>query len=58
MSVANESGETTLRHAGATKWYASGMDEFQRAVDTVVRQRLGVVPGDDVLEAGDLLLNA
>ena len=36
-----------------TKWYASGMDELERAVDTVVRQCLGVASGENVVVVAD-----
>lgn len=36
-----------------TNWYASGMDELERAVDTVVNQCLGVAAGENVLVVAD-----
>ena len=69
MSIANEAPEDKLAglgdwdivnhpgrahaHAGTANWYASDMDELERAVDTVVNQCLGVAPGENVLVVAD-----
>ncbi len=40
-------------HSRAANWYASRMEEIERAVDTVVNQCLGVKAGENVLVVAD-----
>ena len=43
----------SLRHGDAANWYASDMDELERAVDTVVGRCLGVAAGEHVVVVAD-----